>query len=104
MKNLCVCDIYSLIKEVIEYENNSKELIFPSGVKEQIFDDGFKIIYYTNKDIKQIYPDGKVVYFFFNSKITQTYLPSLNVHIYRYQNGTLEKHYANGKKELLVLK
>ena len=48
--------------------------------------------------------DGKVVYFFFNSKITQTYLPSLNVHIYRYQNGTLEKHYANGKKELLVLK
>ena len=91
-------------KLIIEYENNAKELFFPSGVREEVFEDGYKIIYYTNKDIKQIYPDGKVVYFFFNSKITQTYLPSLNVHIYRYQNGTLEKHYANGKKELLVLK
>ena len=88
-------------KLIIEYENNAKELFFPSGVREEVFEDGYKIIYYTNKDIKQIYPDGKVVYFFFNSKITQTYLPSLNVHIYRYQNGTLEKHMQMERKNYL---
>lgn len=91
-------------KTVIEYENNSKELIFPSGVKEQIFDDGFKIIYYTNKNIKQIFPNGKIIYFFNDSKITQTFIPELNVHIYKYKNGMMEKHYPNGKKEIFHIK
>jgi hypothetical protein len=36
------------------YENNKREVIFPSRVRKEIFDDGYQIIYFNNKDIKQV--------------------------------------------------
>lgn len=36
------------------YENNKREVIFPSGVRKEIFEDGFQTVYFVNKDIKQV--------------------------------------------------
>ena len=43
------------VKEIYIYLNNKKEIIFPSGLKKEIFDDGFQLIYFNNGDIKEIY-------------------------------------------------
>ena len=52
-------------KTINFYDKNKKEIIFKSGVKKEIFYDGYQIIYFTNGDIKQIFPDKtKEVYFF----------------------------------------
>ena len=44
------------------YSNNKLEVIFKSGVKKEIFEDGFQIVNFTNGDLKQIFPDGKIIY------------------------------------------
>jgi len=36
------------------YDNGKKELIFPSGVRKEIFPDSYQIVYFTNNDIKQV--------------------------------------------------
>ena len=43
------------------YSNNKLEVIFKSGVKKEIFEDGFQIVNFTNGDLKQIFPDGKII-------------------------------------------
>ena len=78
----------------------AKEIIFPSGVKKQIFPDGYQIIFFNNKDIKQIYPDNKIVYSFYEAKTIETSFPN-GVHIYKLQNGQIEKHYPDGFKEIV---
>ena len=88
------------VKIIKKYQNNAKEIIFSSGVKKQIFEDGYQIIFFTNKDIKQIFPNGKSVYYFYDAKTTQTTYPN-NLHVYKLQNGTIEKHYPNGTKEII---
>ena len=34
--------------------NDKREIIFPSGVRKEIFSDGYSIVYFVNKDIKQV--------------------------------------------------
>ena len=87
-------------KTVKIYSNKAKEIIFPSGVKKQIFPDGYQIIFFNNKDIKQIYPDNKIVYSFYEAKTIETSFPN-GVHIYKLQNGQIEKHYPDGFKEIV---
>ena len=42
-------------KKIIRlYDNGKKELIFPSGVRKEIFPDSYQIVYFTNNDIKQV--------------------------------------------------
>lgn len=36
------------------YENSKREVIFPSGVRKEIFPDGYQIVYFNNKDVKQV--------------------------------------------------
>jgi len=36
------------------YESGKKELIFPSGVRKEIFPDSYQVVYFTNNDIKQV--------------------------------------------------
>jgi len=43
------------------YENDKREVIFPSGVRKEIFSDGYQIVYFNNKDIKQV----KINFFIF---------------------------------------
>lgn len=87
-------------KIIKTYQNNAKEIIFSSGVRKQIFKDGYQIIFFTNKDIKQIFPNQKSVYYFYDAKTTQTTYPD-GLHVYKLQNGTIEKHYPNGTKEII---
>ena len=87
-------------KIIISYNNNAKEIIYNSGVRQQIFPDGYKIIYFINNDIKQIFPSGKYVYFFFESKVTMTYFPKNNLKIYKYKNGKIEKNYILKNDEI----
>ena len=41
-------------KVVNFYENDKREIVFPSGNKKQIYSDGYQILYFSNKDIKQV--------------------------------------------------
>lgn len=41
-------------KMVKFYDNDKREVIFPSGVRKEIFADGYQIVYFNNKDIKQV--------------------------------------------------
>ena len=90
-------------KIILYYNNDAKEIIYNSGVRQQIFPDGYKIIYFINNDIKQIYPSGKYVYYFFESKITMTYFPKNKLKIYKYKNGKIEKNYIKKKEEIRIL-
>ena len=38
------------------YDNNKKEIIFPSGVKKEIYPDGYYVVFFNNYDIKQVIP------------------------------------------------
>lgn len=81
------------------YANSKKEVIFRKGVRKEIFPDGYTIVYFKNKDIKQTYPDGKVVYYFDEARTTQT-TELDGVHIYKFYNGQIEKHFPDGSKEI----
>ena len=82
------------------YTNDKKEIIFKSGVKKEIYQDGHQIIYFSNGDIKQIYPDGKSYYYFKESKTVQITLNN-GMEIYKFENGQIEKHYPDGTKQIL---
>ena len=82
------------------YTNEKKEIIFKSGVRKEIYQDGHQIIYFVNGDLKQIYPDGKSYYFFKESKTVQINLNN-GMEIYKFENGQIEKHYPNGTKSIL---
>jgi hypothetical protein len=36
------------------YENEKKEIIYPNGSRKEIYNDGYNIVYFKNKDIKQV--------------------------------------------------
>ena len=82
------------------YTNDKKEIIFKSGVKKEIYEDGHQIIYFVNGDLKQIYPNGISCYFFQESKTVQTTL-SNGTEIYKFENGQIEKHFPDGNKQIL---
>ena len=81
------------------FENNKKEIIFPSGVKKEIFSDGYQVTYFINKDIKQIYPNGKEVYLFNEIKTIQFKLPD-GLQVFKFQDGQIEKNYPDGIKHI----
>ena len=98
---------YNLIKELKTddktinlYSDDKKEIIFKSGVRKEIFKDGYQIIHFVNGDIKQIYPEGKSCYFFKESKTVQIILKN-GVEIYKFENGQIEKHFPDGSKIIL---
>ena len=84
-------------KIIKTYENNRKEVYFPSGLRKEIFPDGYQVSYFSNKDIKQIYPDGREVYLFAENKTVQTKLPN-GLEVCRFANGQLEKNFPDGTK------
>ena len=99
-------DNYTLIqkekfedKEICLYTKNKKEIIFPSGLKKEIFEDGFQLIYFINGDIKQSYKDGKKIYFYKDSNTVQTTYPN-GINVFKFNNGQIEKHFPNGIKKV----
>ena len=87
-------------KTINLYSDDKKEIIFKSGVRKEIFKDGYQIIHFVNGDIKQIYPEGKSCYFFKESKTVQIILKN-GVEIYKFENGQIERHYPDGSKIIL---
>ena len=82
------------------YTNEKKEIIFKSGVKKEIYEDGHQIIYFVNGDLKQIFPTGKSCYYFSETKTVQITLNN-GIEIYKFENGQIEKHYPDGSKRIL---
>ena len=81
------------------YTNNKREIIFKSGIKKEIFEDGHQIVYFINGDLKQNFPDGKTVYFFNEAQTTQTTY-SDGLQVFKFNNGQIEKHYPDGNKKI----
>ena len=98
---------YKLIKKIESegktiyiYSHNKKEIVFKSGVRKEIFNDGYQLVHFPNGDIKQNYEGGKVIYFFNDSKAVQTsYKDGLNV--FKFNNNQIEKHYPDGSKFII---
>ena len=87
-------------KEVYIYTQNKKEIIFPSGIRKEIFSDGFQLIYFNNGDIKQSFRDGKNIYFYKDANTVQTSY-SNGINVFKFSNGQIEKHFPNGLKKVL---
>ena len=97
---------YSLLKtttvngKIVKiFNNDKKEVIFQSGVRKEIFKDGFQIVYFVNGDMKQNLPDGKSVYFFNESKTVQTTFKD-GLQVFKFENGQIEKHFTDGTKQI----
>jgi len=87
--------------KVIKYfENEKKEIIFPSGVKKETFSDGYQITYFSNKDIKQIYPNGKEVYLFAENQTLQFKFTD-GLQVFKFHDGQIEKNFPDGIKHII---
>ena len=63
--------------KIIRDYQNRKEIIFPNiGLRKEIYDDGYQISYFKNKDIKQLYPDGTEVYLYAENHTVATSFPN----------------------------
>lgn len=76
------------------YENGKKEVFFQSGLRREIFPDGYMITHFLNGDIKQIYPDKKEVYYFAKNSTIQTKFPS-GLQVFKFPTGQIEKNYPD---------
>ena len=81
------------------FNNDKKEVIFQSGVRKEIFKDGFQIVYFVNGDMKQNFPDGKSIYYFNESKTVQTSFKD-GLQVFKFENGQVEKHFTDGTKQI----
>jgi len=81
------------------FENNKKEIIFQSGVRKEIFPDGYQLINFPNGDMKQKFvgDEEKVMYFYSETNTVQTSFKN-GVNIFKFNNGQIEKHYPDGSK------
>ena len=86
-------------KIIKEYQNR-KEIIFPNiGLRKEIYDDGYQISYFKNKDIKQLYPDGKEVYLYAENHTVATKFPN-GLKVCKFANGQIEKSFPDGTKNV----
>lgn len=85
------------------YADGRREVVFPNGVKRQVWPDGYSLVYFTNGDLKQTFPhpQGKqrVLYYFSEQQTTQTTYPN-GLQVFRFANRQLEKHFPDGTKEI----
>lgn len=64
------------------YSDGRREVIFQNGVRRELWDDGYSLVYFTNGDIKQTYPAthtrraSRIVYFYSEAKTTQSTFPN----------------------------
>lgn len=81
------------------YDGDKKEIIFKSGVRKEVFGDGYQMVYFNNGDLKQMFPNGKVVYFFNEDKTIQTTYPD-QLQVFKFENGQVERHHPDGTKQI----
>lgn len=74
-------------------------LEYPDGMRQERYQNKYKITYFANKDIKQDFPDGSTHYFFAETNTFQRLFPD-GTKIIRFNTGQIEKHYPNGTKKI----
>ena len=84
------------------YNNNKKEIIFKSGVRKEIFMDGYQLVHFPNGDMKQKFfgKDEKVIYYYNETNTVQTTFKN-GLNIFKFSNGQIEKHYPDGSKYII---
>ena len=84
------------------YNNNKKEIIFKSGVRKEIFMDGYQLVHFPNGDMKQKFfgKDEKVIYYYNETNTVQTTFKN-GLNIFKFNNGQIEKHYPDGSKFII---
>ena len=84
------------------YNNHKKEIIFKSGVRKEIFMDGYQLVHFPNGDMKQKFvgKDEKVIYFYSETNTVQTTFKN-GLNIFKFGNGQIEKHYPDGSKYII---
>ena len=84
------------------YDDNKKEIIFKSGVRKEIYTDGYQLIHFPNGDIKQKYAGEreKIVYFYKDTNTVQTTFKS-GLNVFKFSNGQIEKHYPDGSRFII---
>ena len=84
------------------YDDNKKEIIFQSGVRKEVFSDGYQLINFPNGDIKQKFPgkEGKIMYFYKETNTVETTFKN-GLNIFKFNNGQIEKHYPDGSKYII---
>ena len=89
-------------KKINIYDNKKKEIIFKSGVRKEIFMDGYQLVYFPNGDMKQKYvgKEEKVIYFYNETNTVQTTFKN-GLNIFKFNNGQIEKHYPDGSKFII---
>ena len=88
-----------------EYLNHKREIFFNNGIsvckRKEIFDNGYQMIYFKNKEIKQIYPEEKKFIFSENNTAATTFKKGDKV--YKFSNGQMEKCFESGGKNFFFL-
>ena len=89
-------------KKINIYADNKKEILFKSGVRKEIFVDGYQLVHFPNGDKKQKYigKDEKVIYYYNETNTVQTSLKN-GLNIFKFSNGQIEKHYPDGSKYII---
>ena len=89
-------------KTINIYEDNKKEIIFKSGVRKEVFSDGYQLINFPNGDMKQKFvgKNQKIMYFYYETNTVQTTYRN-GINIFKFSNGQIEKHYPDGSKYII---
>ena len=84
------------------YDNNKKEIIFKSGVRKEIYMDGYQLVHFPNGDMKQKFvgKEEKVIYYYSETNTVQTTFKN-GLNIFKFSNGQIEKHYPDGSKFII---
>ena len=81
------------------YSNNKKEITYPDGVRQIIYDDNHQIIFYKNGDIKQIFNNGKTVFLNKKEQKIETIYQN-GIKIVKYNNGKMERFLFDDKENI----
>jgi len=82
------------------YSNNKKEITYPDGIRQIIYDDSHQIIFYKNGDIKQIFNNGKTVFLNKKEQKIET-LYQNGIKIVKYNNGKMERFLFDDKENII---
>lgn len=84
------------------YSDNKKEIIFKSGVRKEIYTDGYQLIHFPNGDMKQKFvgKGEKIVYYYKDTNTVQTTFKS-GLNVFKFSNGQIEKHYPDGARFII---
>ena len=78
------------------YESGHSEYVLTTGVRYEVYPNGYRVFFFPNQDVKQVFPDKKVTYYFAASDTTQISLPD-GTEIFRFPHGQVEKYYPDGR-------